>query len=66
MLVDSARRLVALLSMGLGLIAPALQAGEEYPFVFPQGVSGRVSFNWPESAHRGWAPLFLDVRNAFM
>jgi hypothetical protein len=44
------------------LLAPLASAGDE-TLRFATGMEARVWSPWPESVHKGWAPIFVEIRN---
>lgn len=56
-----ARALVAFLV--LELLTGSVRASEVRPFALGNTVGGVVTYTWPESCHRGWVPVFLELRN---
>ena len=58
----SPARSLAPLALATILVAPAVRAGDETQRL-ASGVEGRVWSPWPGSVHKGWAPIFVELRN---
>jgi hypothetical protein len=44
------------------LLAPLARAGDETQRIEPR-LEARVWSPWPETVHKGWAPIFVEIRN---
>jgi hypothetical protein len=50
--------------LAFGLLVPLAHAGDETQRFAP-GFEARVWSPWPETVQRGWAPIFVELRNEF-